>query len=230
MGLRIGLNRRKSQASAETAIFGSLLIFALGVLISYGQSLNQQHSLRMEAFRKALKKAHDTNGSVSYTILRHRRNLDIQQPFKGGRNEVSAGASVMWCRGACGPEGTKDEGNYAYYEVDGKVIKLPIIEKEVETDEGDEIDVKVPVEIYKVESESTEDYSLNFTKQESPENITTSKQVEVKDTVITTLYGRFNWRKNNDYPDEYEYDPAWEWRVVSQYNRNRARVWQTPHQ
>ncbi|MCD6539801.1 MAG: hypothetical protein J7K37_03775 [Candidatus Omnitrophica bacterium] len=222
MGLRIGLNRRKSQASAEMAIFGSLLIFALGVLISYGQSLNQQHSLKMEAFRKALRKAYDANASVSYTILRHKRNVDIQGPFaKGRRGEVNATSSVMWCRGVC--------ENQAYYEVDGREIKLPRIEKEVEDDEGNESDVKVPVEIYKVESQSWEDYSSTFTKQESAENITTTETASIADTVVTKLYGRFNWRKSNDYPDDYEYDPAWYWEVTSQYNKERERVWVTPH-
>lgn len=43
----------KGQALAELAIFGSILLFVLGVFLQYGIKMNQQQHLQMQAFRQA---------------------------------------------------------------------------------------------------------------------------------------------------------------------------------
>jgi len=62
------------QALLELAVFGSLLIMLLGVLINYGLRYNSQQYLMQEAFRKALAAAEESTNpgtpeSVSYAII-----------------------------------------------------------------------------------------------------------------------------------------------------------------
>ena len=55
----------RGQAVAELAIFGSLILLVFSIILMYGQRLETQQQVKMEAFRKALQKAYDRNGSVS---------------------------------------------------------------------------------------------------------------------------------------------------------------------
>lgn len=218
----IKIFRKKAQAAAETAIFGGLLILVLGSLVTYSQSLNQIHSLKMESFRNSLAKAYeDNNGGTGYTILRHKRNTDIRGPFaKGYRNEVSSSASVLWCRGL--------SENYAWWEVDGAEIELQRIKKTIEDDDGNTEQKYVPIEIYKTESNSTELYAYNFSKTESPAVITTRKVGALQDQVATKLYGRFNRRRHHSDPDSYIYDVD-NYTVDSIYSGAGDTTWITPH-
>lgn len=49
----------KAQALIELAVFGAVLLGALGFLLTYGMSSNYSDSLNMQAFRHALQKAYD---------------------------------------------------------------------------------------------------------------------------------------------------------------------------
>ena len=50
---------KRGQAILELAIFGSLLIMLLGILLNYGLRYNAQQQVTQHAFRKALVKAYD---------------------------------------------------------------------------------------------------------------------------------------------------------------------------
>ena len=94
------------QALAELAILGSLLILALGSLVSYSLRYNQQQDLSQEAFRRALgvvdATTSDGNGgeyvkypSASYTIIEDKHIPDPLNPFAmGAVSPTMASASV----------------------------------------------------------------------------------------------------------------------------------------
>ena len=50
---------KNGQATVELAIFGSVLIFCLGLLINYGMYYNLSQMHQMRAFRKTLARAND---------------------------------------------------------------------------------------------------------------------------------------------------------------------------
>ena len=95
-------SRLKAQALAELAVFGSLMILALGSLISYGLRYNQQQKLSQEAFRESLKIVSETDedGNVkypraSYTIIEDKSMPDPLNPFaEGSVSPISASSSV----------------------------------------------------------------------------------------------------------------------------------------
>jgi hypothetical protein len=92
------------QAVLEMAIFGSLILFIFGVLISQLQRLNDQQYVQMEAFRRALYQAcrNNTGGSgagssVQYSLIQNRRYADTSNNFRKGATQIlSAGASLSW--------------------------------------------------------------------------------------------------------------------------------------
>jgi hypothetical protein len=69
-----GLNRnRKSQAIAELAILGAIIITLLATLVSYAFSYSQRQSLEMYTFRKALELSRKTGieRKVDLTVIRY---------------------------------------------------------------------------------------------------------------------------------------------------------------
>lgn len=215
--------RKKAQAAVEMAIFGGVLLMVVGTLINYAETLTQQHHASMEAFRRALRRAHDDNGAVSYTLLKHKRN-----PTLGFNQRVSsamqASASILWAKGV--------SEDFAYYDVDGNVLPLPRIEKTVEDNRGRKSDRDVPVSIYYQESSSKEDYSLIEKKNESNNLINTEKSSTQKDTIITKLFARFDWQKKSGagHPPRYQYFKKPIYVIESKYNKTRNRKWLTPYE
>jgi hypothetical protein len=87
------------------AVLGGIILFVLGVLISYIQKVNDQQYIKMESFRRALQKANTYQGeegespgaSVEVVQVEDRRQLDIFGSFgKGITQTQSNDASVFW--------------------------------------------------------------------------------------------------------------------------------------
>lgn len=60
---------KKAQALVELAVFGSIVLMLLGVLISYGLRYEHQQKTTQQAFRRALKSASDANASADDTPI-----------------------------------------------------------------------------------------------------------------------------------------------------------------
>ncbi len=94
------ISRESGQSLLELAIFGSLLLMLLGVLVGYGLRYNFQQQATMEAFRKAQEFAYKDDegaprGSASYTVIKDRHIPDPQNPFGVGQvSPIMASASV----------------------------------------------------------------------------------------------------------------------------------------
>jgi hypothetical protein len=89
----------KGQSLVEAAVFGSLLLLVLGFLLDYGLRYNYGQQVKMEAFRRALKMAGESDLVKSQDIVLikdvHIPNpsdmfaLGVRSPFKGS-------ASIFW--------------------------------------------------------------------------------------------------------------------------------------
>ncbi|MDD4986875.1 MAG: hypothetical protein PHQ43_14090 [Dehalococcoidales bacterium] len=153
----------RAQATTELAVFGSLILICLAVLVSYGQSLQEQQILQQQAFRKALKKAYDENAFASYNIIKNPRTVNLFGGYgEGSRGGASSGASVAWCLG--------DPAEKNYYEIN-----------------EDEIEVPTGTKIIDVETRASTTYTARETKFEDPTAATTTKQARLTDTLTTTL-------------------------------------------
>lgn len=90
----------KGQATLELAIFGSILIMLLGVLINYGLKYNYQQQVMQQAFREALASAAvsmnpHTPISVSHSLVKDKHIPVPADPFAvGSILPSSSGASV----------------------------------------------------------------------------------------------------------------------------------------
>jgi len=99
------MHNRKGQAVVEMAIFGGLILFLLGTLVSFLQQGNDQQYVAMETFRRTLEKACNyvegtgmgAGASVQYTNFQMRHNADVSGGYKKGNPSLSSGsASVFW--------------------------------------------------------------------------------------------------------------------------------------
>lgn len=153
----------KAQATTELAIFGSIILVCFAVLISYGQSLQEQQILQQQVFRKALKKSFDENAFVSYNITKNPRTVNVFGKFgETARGGASAGASINWNLG--------DPVEKSYYQVNEDMVEVP---------EGSEI--------WDVETEATSSYNVQETRSEDAKAVTSSKRANLIDTLITRL-------------------------------------------
>jgi len=182
----------KGQAAVELAIFGSLVVLAFSVLIMYGQRLDSQQDVKMAAFRRALQKAYERNGSVSYTYKKEGRNLNLFGAFgRGQPSTVSSTASVMWQKGLSGDMGSDGKKNYAYYRINDYMVGgdtgLPLYPKQVESLNGKKQTVWVPASIYGENTLRTEDFSSSVSKRETTGRITNTATSDLSDTVATNL-------------------------------------------
>lgn len=108
MGPRLWANwtrpyfNKKGQAILELAVFGSVLIMLLGVLVNYGLKYNFQQQTMQQAFRKALGVAAEPlsdglpRGSATYILIKDRHIPNPSNPFGvGSVVAVSSSASVV---------------------------------------------------------------------------------------------------------------------------------------
>lgn len=84
-----GSNPARGQALVELAVFGSLLLFLIGYLVSSALQYDHRQQVKMEAFRRALASAAgttDPNGpiSTSHVVIQDRRIPDPSDPFGVG--------------------------------------------------------------------------------------------------------------------------------------------------
>lgn len=114
-------NNSLGQSILELAIFGSILLFVLGLLINYGLNLNYIQNLRMQTFRRALALAKERSASSRQVQLTVIKDLYLPNPSdKFGISESSpytAGTSAVWSRYL-----------YAEYEDSKPKIDLPKID------------------------------------------------------------------------------------------------------
>ncbi|MBI4322869.1 MAG: hypothetical protein HY596_01190 [Candidatus Omnitrophica bacterium] len=92
------LRANKGQALLELAIFGSLFILVLGVLLNYGLNADYSQRAKMEAFRQALALSSDSNitGGGSYALAKDRYIPNPSNPFALGSDiPVSESGSVI---------------------------------------------------------------------------------------------------------------------------------------
>jgi hypothetical protein len=87
---------KKGQALVELGVMASLMILAIGTMATYIAKLNSDQYIQMESFRRALKKAHDTNKSIGYGMYDDRRMVDSGTPIIGQKNAHSGAGFVHW--------------------------------------------------------------------------------------------------------------------------------------
>jgi len=89
----------KGQSLVEIAVFGSLLLLLLGFLLDYGLQYNYQQEVKMEAFRRALRMAGESDLAKSQEIVLV-KDLHIPDPgdrFALGQRAPFRGASsIFW--------------------------------------------------------------------------------------------------------------------------------------
>jgi hypothetical protein len=213
--------RNSAQAAVELAIFGSLILLAFSVLLMYGQRLDSQQQVKMEAFRRALQKAYQRNGSVNYTYKKEDRSFNLFGGFGQGQpSTVSSSASVSWSKGIPGPQEGEDsimfdipivgvvwaildpenmganrmkEGSYSYYAINDQEMELAKYPKQQIDINGKLVTIYAPVSVYNEEQRRDESFSSNVVRQETPEfGIVNTKVSKLKDTISTTLHVRFD--------------------------------------
>jgi len=197
---RISKLNRIGQSAAEMAIFGSLILICFSVLLTYGQRLDAQQQIKMEAFRKALQKAWDINSSVSYTVEKDHRFFNLMGGFGQGQpSSLSASASVMWQKGASGSQGTTDDTSFSFYEINDQMIGsettgLPRYDKTVIGHDGTPTtSVNVPAGVWKKEIVKVTGYDSTAIKDEADGGVITNiQESDLGETVITRLYTRFD--------------------------------------
>jgi len=83
--LRRSLSRAKSscsgQAAIELAIFGSLILLALGVFVRYGLNVNYSQKIKMDAYGKARAEMNSEAESTIYVVLRDKPMPNPSNPF-----------------------------------------------------------------------------------------------------------------------------------------------------
>ncbi|MBL7081308.1 MAG: hypothetical protein ISS44_01905 [Candidatus Omnitrophica bacterium] len=197
------LKNKSGQATTELAIFGSLILICLAVLISYSQNLQEQQILQQQVFRKALKKAYNDNAFVSYNIIKNPRTVSPFSRFgEGGRGSTSAGASVSWCLG----EGEEK----SYYQVNEDVLEIPSDSK-----------------IWDIETEATTSYQAKETRFEDEVKISSIKKAALTDTITT----RLKVEEGSDIVITQGLDSDGRYRQSAVGRETtEERIWTTPHQ
>jgi len=199
------IHSSKGQAAVELAVFGFLIVVAFSILVLYGQQLALQQQLKMDAFRRAMKMAYYKNSSVSYTVKKDTRFIDIVGGFgKGQATAVGGSAMVMWQKGIPGlhEKKSKDFTSYAYYVINdqsmGDADGLERYDKNTKGFDGSEQTIRTPASVWKEEIERFEDYNTSVIKNETksdkpkkiPSKIINTRISNLKDTITTKVYLR----------------------------------------
>ena len=86
------------QSLLELALFGSILLMLIGVMVSYGLRYNYQQKIMMSAFRKALNEsaAPERGGQASVTVVSDEHIPNPANPFAiGSVSPFMSGANVV---------------------------------------------------------------------------------------------------------------------------------------
>ncbi len=203
------LYSEKAQAALELAVFGSLILVAFSMLIMYGQRLDLQQHVKMEAFRKAAQQAYDKNGSVSYTLKKDTRFFNMFGGFGQGQAAAqSSTASVMWQKGMTGDQGNDKQESYAFYVINDQNIGdadkgLERYPKDVIDYTGADKTAWVPVSVWSEEQERSEEFISNIINEQDPSTgVKSTKYSELKDNIRTVLKTRVDTAKDEDVWDK----------------------------
>lgn len=197
---------KAGQAAVELAILGSLVLLGFSVILMYGQRLEMQQQIKMEAFRKALEKAYESNSSVSYAIKKDARFFNLFAGYGQGQSStLGASANVMWQKGMAGPKESEpnDYQAFSYYEINDVMVGdpdtgLPRYYKQTVSYTGDEDTVRVPLNIWKEERARTEQYGSSVIKGEGTDGINNVKSSDLQDTAKTQLYWHFDYSSDEE--------------------------------
>lgn len=192
---------QRAQAVAELAIFGGLVLFIFGTVLSYIQRSNDQQYVQMEAFRRALKKAcsfqgEDSEGagaSVQMTLMQNRRHADLSGDFrKGSPQSFSASSNVFW---AVPKSGSQPENLIAYrVNQDELVIDKAKYDTFV-TDSDQSFGFDSPT------SETNSTFNESTIKAEDTQGITNTRSSRLSETITTHLPYKVTKDDGDDNPD-----------------------------
>ncbi len=209
---------KRGQALVEMAIFGSLILMIMGILLSNFQRFNDQQYVQMEAFRRTLEKActyrgADASGagaSARLTYMNHRRFVNLSGDYrKGSRATLSATSNVFWAVPKVG--GSPDN-----------IIQYRINDEESEyLPKGTKIDSAI--------IDSATAFGDTNRKDETLEAITTTRESELAETVVVSVGdedGDIVWEVEQgvyrDSNGQYRYHSDAVDTVIS-----RSRTWET---
>jgi hypothetical protein len=230
--MKIYFRNAKAQSVVELAVLSSMMLLGVSLLLSFGQRLEMQQKLKMDAFRLAMKKAYEKNGTVSYTIKKDTRSFNL---FGGlGQGQLSttgASASVMWQKGMPGPQGVDNDAAYAFYEINGQMVGnantgLNRQKKEVVGFDGSRREITAPESIWKEERQVVEQYD-SYAKRE--ENISAGelnpavpgakirKKAKLASKIDTKIYTRFDKAVDEE---PWEDKEPWEEGRLPEYENN----------
>jgi uncharacterized protein (UPF0333 family) len=162
---------KRGQALLELAIFGSLILFLFGILLSYMQRMNDQQYVQMEAFRQALRIGNTDNAAAQLTVLENRRHVDLGNYFmKGSPQSLSASSNVFWAV--------------------PKVGSQPEQRAYVKVNEDYSSDLAGGEGLEDIQTSSETEFNEIVAKQETPQAISNIKSSTLKDTITTTLVGQ----------------------------------------
>jgi hypothetical protein len=117
----IHLNK-KAQALTELAVFGSILLILLGVLINYGLRYNYQQQIEQAAFSKAMVSAKEANwdyypSSVQHVVIKDVHIPDPANPFAIGSLTTLMGSAAV----------TRSySGNFPTYDIELPQMRIEI--------------------------------------------------------------------------------------------------------
>lgn len=93
---RLYFNNERGQALLEIAVFGSIIVMLLGILVNYGLRFQAQQRVMQDTFRKAQATAIANQSSGSYMILQDKHIPDASDTFGiGSVMPFSSSASVV---------------------------------------------------------------------------------------------------------------------------------------
>jgi hypothetical protein len=95
----------KAQSLSEMAVFGSILLLVLGFLLRYGLQYNYQQQVKMEAFRRSMKMAADSDASQSQQVMVV-KDAQIPNPQDifghGERTTIRGSSDIFWSNNTSG--------------------------------------------------------------------------------------------------------------------------------
>jgi hypothetical protein len=93
-------SNNKAQALVELAVFGSILLFCVAILIQYALDGNYSQQTQMEAFRKALRLAYYKSGPADSSSIVLVKDKPIPDPRDqwgfGERYPITGSGSAVW--------------------------------------------------------------------------------------------------------------------------------------
>ncbi len=203
---------KKGQAAVEMAIFGSIILFVLGALLSYMQNLNDQQYIQMEAFRQAKAKAKPSGtagsgGSVVYRALEDRRYADTTDNFrKGTPQKLDATARILWSSDNTNPN------DLIVFKVNDNEVSVPY-KSLVQTVPGG---YWAPVVQQPQEVSRNLVFSEQFTKAQNASSIGGTKSSRLQETIHTAI--PYKLRK-------YCTDPS---KCTPEQDKDGGMIWDSP--